>query len=1600
MKTFSVLTIIFLVLFTGNFVRADDKPHAVIVVGTHHYSPEKSMPEFAAELERLGFQTTVINPDWDPEKDKRGLPGLEALEKADVGIFFVRFLKLEDDQLKHITKFLESGKPVVCFRTSTHAFNYPEDHPNVGLNMSFGREAFGTPYLIHLAGKTQVKPAEKAGEHPVLTGVKTTNWASPGTLYLTKLEDGAKPLLMGTGKSGKAGVRTNQFGTHDLKAEMTDTIAWTWENQWGGRVFGTSLGHTGDFAVPESMRVMVNGVFWAAGEKVPDSKIEVRTFGSQAAAKPKRKAAPAKKASVEPKAELAEKVTLFYGNSMVERLLEDGEMEARLQIAHPDERLKIRSLAWTGDEVGNRLRLEGYAQHMKNLLAKWPAETVVLGYGLNESFAGKEGLADFEQQYRQHLKQLSLTHPGSRVAFLSPIAIEGGTDEQNENVKRYSDVVAKLAAENKADFVDLFSPTLEAYEKSDAKLTAQGIHLNDAGNEIIAKIVAVALGGTSEPDAAHLREVKLASAAKHQRVAEVVRPKNGVVYFGVRARPEEYADEMPRYHEMIRLAEAIVHDLAKNPQSKFAAQEKPSLPPMAEKPGRDDGDRTGIIKSVAEQQAEFKVADGYEVNLFASEEQFPELRNPVQIAFDGRGRLWVVTMPSFPHTVPGLTPPDKILILEDTDHDGKADKVTTYMEGLDALDGIAFHHKGVIISEQPRLWMTHDSDGDDRTDAKEELLRGIDVTDSHHGGMIATNPFGDVIFCDGVFHRSQLETPFGVHRGIDATTYRLDPNTGRINTEWQHNTPNPWNVTFDRWGNIFQMYGDGGSHDGAALIWTPFGSYHPYNYAEIGKYGKGSGFAAISSPNFPDEYQAGIASASLLGRYAVNLTKFDYSHGLIKHEGPLTILSSPNAAFRPADVEFGLDGALYVSDFCSPIIGHAQHPMRSPHWDHDYGRIWRVVHTEKPLVKDWPTIEGAETTKLCELLTHSQDLVRKHARIELRKKGEEGIKAVDRWIADFDQSDESFDQAVLEAIFVNGGLGEARPELIDTLLKSDDPMFRGAAVDAIRLLADKLENVKEKLTTMAADPHPRVQLKVIGAIAHLRQTDASMESVLAAITSEEKSIQDSLATMTLGTEPKKGRSVPVLEVAPDSEVTHWMRYDSNGGGNPVIHTTKKPSGGTLHTFRTFVTSETARPATLALNHKCLDVKVNDILKFSQNSNWSSDQQIHIDLEAGQNVIEIELMKPKLGRGSGSLPRVYLYDSVGQPLTGVDYLADSDRLQNFATAHEKRLKERGLVLRVQAAPGLQFAPKELRVSPGVKVRLVFRNPDIMQHNFLLLKPGSVDEIGVLADQMAGDPDAIKKAYVPESDKILVASKLLGPNDSEELVFTAPEDPGDYPYICTFPGHWRIMQGVLVVKKQAAKVMDEPKRKAKPKNVAKAVTVKIGDGVVFETASSADGFNKLLPATKNPRKSTANTKTNNDPIATLTDGKLVEGFGPIFGNGVTNGSYKMDLGKSQSVKSITSWAFNKSGKRGGQKISLFGSSVESDPGWDVTDASKFKPLGVIGTDGQKLGEFTALSRRSADGKTLGKFRWIVWQVSPVTKLGENTAFQELSVEIVGQ
>jgi type 1 glutamine amidotransferase len=242
------------------------KPLVVFVCGDHEYSGENTLPLLAAILEKeYGFRTKVLKsfPDQNAERD---IPGLDILAEADLAVFFLRWRLLPADQVAHIEAYLKSGKPIMGFRTSTHSFNYPETDPLVAYN-GFAERAFGAPpgwggpskhtHYGHNASTDATVIAEKA-KHPILTGVDPTfhvrSW-----LYRVLPDYPAKGtdwLLM-----GKA--------VNPDKPAVDQPIAWTWENQYKGKVFFTTMGHPEDFSVAPFQRLVVNAIHWELGLKVP-----------------------------------------------------------------------------------------------------------------------------------------------------------------------------------------------------------------------------------------------------------------------------------------------------------------------------------------------------------------------------------------------------------------------------------------------------------------------------------------------------------------------------------------------------------------------------------------------------------------------------------------------------------------------------------------------------------------------------------------------------------------------------------------------------------------------------------------------------------------------------------------------------------------------------------------------------------------------------------------------------------------------------------------------------------------------------------------------------------------------------------------------------------------------------------------------------------------------------------------------------------------------------------------------------------------------------------------------------------------------------------
>ncbi len=288
-------------------------------------------------------------------------------------------------------------------------------------------------------------------------------------------------------------------------------------------------------------------------------------------------------------------------------------------------------------------------------------------------------------------------------------------------------------------------------------LTINGIHLNDEGERIFAEALFRATFGVAPPQASgSLRE---AIVDKNRQFFRRFRPLNTFYYTGGRNKDYGYLDFLPamrNFDLMVANRDQRIWDLAsgKAVPARVDDSQVPPLPKAIESRGANEWMTAG-----REQQA-FRVDPRFEVNLFAGEEQFPDIANPIQMRWDTRGRLWVSCSLTYPHVYPGQEPRDKLVILEDVDGDGRADKSTVFADDLHIPLSFELGDGGVYVSEQPRLSFLKDIDGDDRADIHQTLLSGFGTEDSHHALHDFTwTPDGELLFRESIFHHSQWRLP-------------------------------------------------------------------------------------------------------------------------------------------------------------------------------------------------------------------------------------------------------------------------------------------------------------------------------------------------------------------------------------------------------------------------------------------------------------------------------------------------------------------------------------------------------------------------------------------------------------------------------------------------------------------------------------------------------------------------------------------------------------------------------------------------------------------------------------------------------------------------
>ena len=529
------------------------------------------------------------------------------------------------------------------------------------------------------------------------------------------------------------------------------------------------------------------------------------------------------------------------------------------------------------------------------------------------------------------------------------------------------------------------------------------------------------------------------------------------------------------------------------PTAKSAKDATAEPPRKKEEPNRGgDIDLASSDPAVALQR--FKLQDGYEINLFASEKEFPELAKPVAMAWDDRGRLWVSTMPDYPHVLPGRPPNDRILILEDTDQDGKADKCSVWADGLYMPIGFELGDGGVYVGMQPHIEFLRDTDGDGKADRREKILHGFGTEDSHHAvHAFQWTPEGALLFHEGVFHNTQVETPYGRVRVKDAAVFRYDPFPQRFSILTSYGFANPWGHVFDRWGSNFIADASGGSnYFGSAISGAvDFPRKHPPMKVFTSVVRPTAGCEIISSRHFPDEAQGNFLVNNSIGFQGIKQHQMvEDGSGYSSKELP-NLLESSDLNFRPVAINQGPDGAIYVVDWWNPLIGHMQYSLRDARRDKSHGRVWRITAKGRPLVKP-PKIAGATIGAKLELLKTYEDRTRYRTRISLREHPVSEVQAaLKQWVAALDKGGADYERLLLEALWVSQTIGEPNVALLRSLLVAKDYHIRSGATRALRWTLDKTPDALGLLQKQINDDAPRVRLEALLTLTDIRKPEAA-----------------------------------------------------------------------------------------------------------------------------------------------------------------------------------------------------------------------------------------------------------------------------------------------------------------------------------------------------------------------------------------------------------------------------------------------------------------------------------------------------------------------------
>lgn len=772
---------------------------------------------------------------------------------------------------------------------------------------------------------------------------------------------------------------------------------------------------------------------------------------------------------------------VFLGDSFIEREQYAGWIELAATTQFPDHNVTFRNLGWSADtpagdsrnglslvQAGREPAGEGWNQLLKQL-SEYKPDVIVLGYGTAASLPG----ANHPESFGGYLTRLLDEAPkatGRDTRFL----ILGTLPHTNRNRAAIETILSETAAKRNIPFV-----SMDELAKNPSHFQ-NPIHLSPDGYKAAARLIEQSLGWQEKPwDKGQQAEIlRQHILRKNEWFFHRSRPANMAYIFGFRKREQgRNAGEIPQFDALIaeeNTAIAKMRDLSNG-----------TVVPM-----KEVRTESAFAAKTPQDHPKFTVAEGFEVTLWAEN---PLFHKPTQMNFDPQGRLWVTSCLSYPQIEVGQTPDDKVIILEDTDGDGKADKSTVFADGMLMPTGLLPADGGVYVAQSTDLLHFKDTDGDGKADMKTRVLSGFGTEDTHHNlHTLRRGPDGRIWMNQSIYTRSDVETPHGIVRLKSGGSFRFDPRV----TELKPMFFGFWNS----WGHQFDKYGQSFLTDGAGstgINWgMPGATYEAFAGAEKvlggvspGRYPKFCGLEIIESSHFPADWQGNMVTCDFRAHRIVRFSITDEGAGYVTQQlGDLLRTDSVN--FRPIDVKLGPDGALYIADWANPIINHGEVDFRDPRRDREHGRIWRVAK------KDSPPLEKRDFRKLAEAelaaaLGSANRYERDQATAVIYESTSPSLQVALESATKTDGTTALNASRLLASRF--GKSSDAIPAGISAALASETPEIRAAAVG---LLTDPNHSIKPETLQAAfrktiSDPSPRVRLETIRAL-----TDSIIENPL------------------------------------------------------------------------------------------------------------------------------------------------------------------------------------------------------------------------------------------------------------------------------------------------------------------------------------------------------------------------------------------------------------------------------------------------------------------------------------------------------------------------